>query len=288
MNVSIYYVEDIVNKSDYNSNFIPENYINIRKHGQIKLLLNEIRFLSQDVEIKKYDFVNVLYIGSGKGYHLPLLISLYKQYNINWYFYDPIGHCRRLNTLNDKYHNIHVYDKMFTDLDTSNYINMENLLFISDIRTLNNGNKEPTTENLLCDYELQNIIIKKLKPMFSLIKFRMPFPNDWNDKNSLQIPVGKQYIQVFQKHDSNEFRIFLTSVLMFEDININKLIEYENKFAWYNQNYRFKYDNDIKIAIEILNIYFKSENNNIFNFTYANNNNIKKIIYKISNFFNRC
>lgn len=263
--IKIYYVNNINKRSPYKKeefSYLPyyvnkNNKKHIPKQGQLKLLLNEIRFLTEDVKIQNLAELkfNVLYIGSGKGYHLPYLIELYKKYNIDWWFYDPAGHCQKLLNLEKK--NIHIVNDFFTKNDIEKFKLYKNLLFISDIRTINPENTEPVTINLLYDYELQNTILTELKPMFSLIKFRLPFPDDWKSNYDLKIPFGKEYIQAFSPYNSSEFRIFLTDIISFKNItDLDEiLLEYEEKFSWYNKFYRFQNDNDLLISIKILNKY---------------------------------
>ncbi|CCU55673.1 poly(A) polymerase small subunit VP39 [Choristoneura biennis entomopoxvirus] len=281
-----YYIHDINIEIDYDKNFNPNYAFNFRKQGQMKLLMNEIRFLSEDVEISKNyknKNINILYIGSGKGYHIPVLIDMYSTYNINWYLYDPTGHCDKLYNMEKKNKNIKIHDTIFNKSDVEKYESMNNLLFISDIRTIDDDNIEPTTKNLIHDYDLQNYILKELRPI-SLIKQRDPFPDDWDDSYKLSIPDGKEYIQCFQKYDSAEYRIFISGITTFTDINADILNKrgLDRKLAWYNMKYRFKYDNDYKIAYRILNKYMKTENKPILKYNHINKNNISNIIKSIS------
>lgn len=284
----IYYIHNITSQLPY----IPDNgkdknkniYPNIKMAGQMKLLLNEIRLLSGDIEIHKFkqEQLLILYIGSGKGYHIPTLIQLYQHYNnINWHFYDPNGHCKKLYDLAAKKKNISIFDEYFTNETLNLYKNItQKLIFISDIRSVDDNKTEPQTKNLLFDYDLQNNILKKLNPMFSLIKFRMPFPDDWNNTLCFLKPVGQEYIQAFSKSSSTEFRIFLNSTFIFETItSVDQLKEYEEKLFWYNHCYRYKYDNDLVIANYILNLYNKAEKQILSKI------DIKTFLEKLSNNF---
>lgn len=262
----IYHTEDIMFSMAYNHNKKPKINYNFPMLGQLKLLFNEIRFLSEDVNITQFkqEKITLLYIGSGKGYHIPLLIDYYKEYNIDWHLYDPNQHCDYLYILaNGNLKNkLFIHDRFFTEDDIITFKNLKSiLLFISDIRTVDENEKEPKTKNLLNDYNLQNKILMGINPTFSLIKFRMPFPDDWKDNYSFQKPIGKEYIQAFSKSTSTEFRIFLNYPFTFEEIKEKKqLIEYEEKYAWYNNEYRFQKDNDFKIILQILNIYLQKNN----------------------------
>lgn len=265
---SIYTVDNILHRTEYNDEPLEGPRYRIKMPGQLKLLLTEIRFLTEDVEIhtmpnKKF---TLLYLGSGKGFHIPFLISLYEKYNIEWVFFDPNGHCDKLYDYKKlSKTKIDIRDEYFTDKNIEEFKNIENLLFISDIRTTASNKDElvdlsPTTDNLISDYRLQNNVLKQIKPLFSLLKFRVPFPDDWQDGFEFEKPVGKEYIQAFQKPTSTEFRIFLNSSFVFEKINnIDELKKYEEKFSWYNREYRFKHNNDLNIAYYIFQNYYNIE-----------------------------
>lgn len=275
-------IEDIDKKENYiKSRKSYHLYPSIKKNGQMKLLVNEIRFLSYDIEIHnlKNNKFNLLYIGSGKGYHIPFLMNMYKNYNINWYFYDPVGHCDSLTELNnDK--TVFVRDKYFLEEDMEEFKNSDRqLIFISDIRTVDENSLEPRTKNLYEDYILQNKILDFLKPDFSLLKYRVPFKDDWNNDLEFFKPKGKEYIQAFTKNDSCEFRIFLNSIIIYEKIKNSDLIEYENKFYWYNTNYRIQKKNDLQIALFVFNCYNHNENKIMLNrsFTLDYLKNISKL-----------
>lgn len=285
-----YFVDDIKYYLKYQPKLHNEHrYYSFAKQGQLKLLLNEIRFLTEDVEI--HNFINqkfiILYIGSGKGYHIPPLIKLYEKYNIKWILYDPNGHCNELYNYRDQNPTkIEINDTYFLDKDIENFIIPSDykFLFLSDIRSVEDNKKEPSTHNLLFDYNIQNNILSKLKPDFSLIKFRMPFPDQWDKSQIFYKPVGREYIQAFSPNSSTEFRIFLNSIPTFQKISKNNILkDYEEKFSWYNNNCRFIKKTDLKIAIHVLNVYDKIEKKNINNI--VNMDNINEYLNEICNNF---
>nr|AAC33825.1 poly(A) polymerase regulatory sub-unit [Heliothis armigera entomopoxvirus] len=288
-NPIIYYISDIKNERPYKKNTKPYIF-NFRKPGQIKLLINEIRFLTEDVEIyKNYNnkIINILYIGSGKGYHIPLLMEIYSKYNIIWHLYDPNGHCDKLNEISNKNNNVNIYNQIFDKKDVELYEDVQNLLFISDIRTIDDDKIEPNTKNLIHDYDIQNYVLKQLKPI-ALIKQRDPFPNDWDESYEMYIPDGKEYVQCFQKHDSAEYRIFVCGATTFTKVNLDvlKTRNIDKKLAWYNTKYRFDNFNDYRIAYRVLNKYLKTENLPFLKYTDINKNNIKSVIKSISKTIN--
>lgn len=230
------------------------NHYQIRSQGQLKLLFNEIRFFIEEIKPDPKKHYKVIYIGSGKGYHIPKLIDMFSKYNITWIFYDPNGHCKRLMDIRSD--RIQINDRLFLQEDISKITRSESeqLVFISDIRS--SSGREPTTENLLFDYKIQQDFIEQLNPDFSLVKFRMPFVSDWDSSMSFNQPEGPQYIQCFSKSTSTEFRIAVPKNPKFKTIkSVSILKEYEEKFFWFNQRYRFQNDNDLKLASYILNSY---------------------------------
>lgn len=265
---NLYYVSDILHQLEYSDRDYEAQKFKVKMPGQLKLLLTEIRFLTEDVEIHTMadrEFT-ILYIGSGKGYHIPFLISLYEKYNIKWIFFDPAGHCDKLYEYQKFSKNkIDIRNEYFLDKNIIEFKNIENLIYISDIRSIDSNkinipDVSPNTQNLLHDYKIQNNVIKQLKPLFSLVKFRMPFPDDWKEGFEFEKPVGKEYLQAFQKQSSTEFRIFLNSTPVFEKINdIEELKKYEEKFSWYNREYRSQFENDLNIAYYTLQYYYNIE-----------------------------
>lgn len=287
---AIYTVEDIEYSLKYQENNNRKDLYNIHMNGQVKLLLNEIRFLNEDVEMKNFinDKIRILYIGSGKGFHIPYLIQLYNKYDIIWEFYDPNGHCDNLNKIEKKNpQKIKIHNTYFTDKNIEYYkYNERKLIFISDIRSIDENKKEPSTINLLNDYQLQNNILIQLKPMFSLVKFRMPFPDDWKTEYNFLKPIGKEYIQAFTKPSSTEFRIFINSIITFEKISSPSVLKkYEEKLYWYNNVYRITNKNDLVIASYIINEYNKTEKNNYLPMINYDSTNIINHINQITTTF---
>lgn len=287
-----YNIKDIKYFMKYTPKKEPTDYYyKFKKQGQLKLFLNEIRFLTESIEIQNFekDKFILLYIGSGRGYHIKSLINLYNKYNIKWILYDPCGHCNDLYKYRDENPNkIEINDTYFLEKDIENFIIPygHKFIFISDIRSVDKNKSEPNTKNLLFDYNIQNTILSRLNPDFSLIKFRMPFPDQWTPNQVFYKPVGEEYIQAFTKNSSTEFRIFLNSIQTYQRISKNKtLIEYEEKFSWYNNNCRFIKKTDLIIAIHILNLYNKVENKNVFNIINIDNINeyLKEITDNFSN-----
>lgn len=263
-----YWVNNIKGSAKYKPhNKRTKHLYSFKLQGQLKLLLNEIRFLTDSIKIhnrKVNERYIILYIGSAPGLHIPYLRKLYSKYNIEWHLYDKTPHCNEIvqtfkkpNMVNSAY---------FLEKDIEFFLRKKRthtILFISDIRTTTSSKSEPTTQNLIEDYKLQWNIVKKLRPEFSLLKFRLPFPDDWKDGIFFNFPYGEQYLQAFTDRSSNEFRIVVKENNITGKLIFTKkiLIEYEERFAFYNQEYRYKYSADLVLAAYILNLYEIYENN---------------------------
>lgn len=243
------------------SNNTSKNLFNFNKRGQLKLLFSEIRFLTCGVEIhnspkEKYLF---LYIGSGKGFHLPILMDMYEKYDIEWHFFDPNGHCKELYNLAETNKKIKIHDTLFLEDNMEYYKNItRKLLFVSDIRT--DENNVVTSKNVIFDNQLQNTFLKTLKPSFSLLKGRVPFPGEYFEP--FEIPVGQSYLQPFNKPSSTEHRIFLGSNIVFKEVTEDDLREYEEKFFYFNMVIRPNTKFDLRNTRYIFEAYFRAEGNN--------------------------
>lgn len=277
---SILLVDNLTREMEYSDKTIDSTkFPKIKKSGQIKLLLSEMNFLTNYVKLDNFKNtkLTILYIGSGEGYHIPYLIEIYKDFNIDWFFFDPVGHCSSLTMKSGE--NIIINNRYFTNIDIETFKKHNNLIFISDIRTVDKDCLEPTTKNLLNDFKLQNNILEKLEPMFSLVKFRMPFPDDWDEDYKFMMPVGVKYLQPFSGPNSAEFRIALNKIIQFKEISdIETLKEYERKFAWYNKN---RFENNYKIDYSMAAYIF----NSVFNTDFYSIKNILDFLKKISNNF---
>ncbi|AAC97833.1 ORF MSV041 putative poly(A) polymerase small subunit PAP-S homolog (vaccinia J3R), similar to GB:L22579 [Melanoplus sanguinipes entomopoxvirus] len=237
----------------------PNNVSN--KHpGQLKLLMTELQFFNNcniDALNSKDRPIYVLYIGSGRGYHLIKLLDLYKDYNIKWYFYDPSGHCISLERMSQY---VSINNDYFTEKNINEFKNKKPLLFISDIRSTDGS--EPRTKNLIDDYKIQNNIVLNLRPLYSLLKFRYPFPDDFPPEIENEVYVdGIKFLQPFCGPQSTEMRIFVSEQnIILKNFSKEESILFEEKMYYYNKNYRIINKNDILIAGFILKSTNKFDN----------------------------
>lgn len=213
-------------------------------NGQLKLFITTLNFLLDN--IKKNDIV--LYIGSGKGYNIPILIEAFMAYNIEWHLYDPAGHCSSLERNGDIYVNNIYFTIEEAKKFVRNNIKENRLVFISDIRTTEDTDGSVRSSDLLKNYELQNDILNFLDPRVSFLKWRCPFPDDWI--RNFDIPCGKEYLQPYVSKFSNELRLVCKSPYTFKTITKYDSECYEELLYYYNKILRRK--NNIKIVTYIL------------------------------------
>lgn len=184
----------------------------------------------------------ILYIGSGPGHHIKLLIDIFSDYKFKWELYDTTQHVRSLEDYsNNTTSGIKIYHQYFTNDNILRYKDKK-LIFISDIRT-NNYGKEPSTNDLLENYKLQENIVKMLNPEFSLLKWRCPFPD--KTFQEFQTLSGLELLQVFTSKYSAEMRLICSKPYNFNRvINYEKSVDYEEKMFYYNKRIRNgeKYD----------------------------------------------
>jgi hypothetical protein len=190
-----------------NLNRLP--YVNLSKQihtnlhkGQYKLLFSEIEFLTNYGNKSTH----VIYIGAAPGYHIPCLLSMFK--NHIFYLYDPaFTYTKHLQEYLDR-KRVFLYSKFFTEETILEFKQMHNIdtkntLFISDIRTtINQSNIESMNKTIIENMNLQKNIVKLLNPLVSMLKFRLP----WTDEN-FEYFDGIRYFGVYAKWESTETRL---------------------------------------------------------------------------------
>lgn len=144
--------------------------------GQRKLLLNEIEFLTQFGNLSKI----VLYIGAADGKHIGLLANMFKKHKFILYDSNEFDNC--LTSIS----NIEIKKQLFTDNDINLYKD-QNVLMISDIRNMPNGYIKSLPDEMgddlnidleemvKLDMEMQKKWVLEIKPIMSMLKFRLPY-----------------------------------------------------------------------------------------------------------------
>lgn len=162
-------------------------------HGQRKLLLSEIEFLTEYGHLSN----NIVYAGSAPGIHTKFLSILFP--NHHFYLYDPAPFVVKESSkisLNNEYFTNEVCKKL-------NKKFKGDLLFISDIRRTPEIDDMNLFENMVYeDLMMQKDWIKLMKPKMSMLKFRIPF-----NKKEIEYFDGIIKFQVWAPISSSETRL---------------------------------------------------------------------------------
>jgi hypothetical protein len=225
-------------------------HINSKKEhpGQVKLLLMETLFLAKYIDTKP-DIV--VYVGAGPGLHLLMLMELFP--NLYFHFWD----CRfderlKREEKNGKYK---LFQRYFEQKDCAQYVGKK-ILFMSDIRALTMSEKNVSDQNttLIENQQMQWDWIREIKPMVSMLKFRLPF-----ESKSIQYEYcdGEIYVQPYTSPWSAESRLIVHNP---EKIKIYNNFDYENKFVFFNYVIKhcilFNYKGSDSIGINELYMYW--------------------------------
>ncbi len=146
--------------------------------GQLKLLMSEIRFLTLYLE-REHLNPQVVYAGASPGQHIPILLSLFPQ--VKFHLYDPRGFGIQGSD------QIFLYNQYFTDEDAKDWSEIEEVYFISDIRTadfvrnkrLGHEGDFKTEADVWTDNIRQMKWVQIMRPVQALLKFRLPYVQQW-------------------------------------------------------------------------------------------------------------
>lgn len=202
--------------------------------GQMKLFTSTVTFLLK-LNLDKNTIYTMLYIGSAPGSNLYFILKMLEDYKIYVHLFDPNPHDKRLLTLE----NVTIHSELFTEKQYHSWTNIDNLIFISDIRSINKNAREPSLSNLLYDYNIQFRCYDAIKPKYASFKLRYPFPTEIDKGFKMEIPFGVEYLQICTG-DSNERRLILTNYNPKKTtIDYERCKDSEEMMAFYN-NYKYK------------------------------------------------
>ena len=190
--------------------------------GQLKLLLSEMEFLLRfHDEGKKY---HVVYAGAAPGNHIYVLLDLFQ--NVSFTLVDPnpivVKTCSR----------VAVRRELMTESIAAEFSSMDNVLFISDVRTGPDLNNEPISvqqEQIHRDMMAQLSWYRAMRPACTLLKFRLP----WSTHETTEYLGGDIMLPVFGKFLTHETRLCVQGPD--EPLVIYKCREYEGRMAYFNQ-----------------------------------------------------
>lgn len=198
--------------------------------GQLKLLDSEIEFLSMFPETEK-----VIYVGASPGNHIPYLATLFPEKHFD--LYDPSAFSMYYGESNRKItpKNISIFSER-AEAGTFNKTDGSTSLFISDIRSFNprsGASEDELNKLLLGDLELQMNIANGIRPVASLLKFKLPYGDGETDYFD-----GKIMLPVWGKQQTTETRLLVTDHKKKRKYNHK---EYENRMNYFNKIHRYAY-----------------------------------------------
>lgn len=158
--------------------------------GQLKLILSDISFLNyfwNPDQVPNPTFVSV---GAAPGHHYPILVKMFPQ--INFVFYDPRPFSFTEEDLAEFADRVDIRVQLFTDDDAREWAGRNDVLFTSDIRSINNEDlkKRGLTDEQISrelekavddDMKLQQGWIEIVDPVAAMLKFRLPYVDDDQD-----------------------------------------------------------------------------------------------------------
>lgn len=212
--------------------------------GQLKLLLSEMQLLVYHIDPAKVN--EIIYVGAANGHHLFVLAKLFPQFIFNLYDISD-GWDNRLHQLA----NIKINNFYFTKKEILKWTESKKpVILISDIRNLSADGelgKEKIEQMVQEDMELQKTWVEQLNPVAALLKFRLPFYEDFNLKkyksSKYNYLDGIVYRQVFGGRNTSETRLLIRGIAYRDwDFKI-----YEEQLFYHNQVVRkdFKFFNPI-------------------------------------------
>ncbi len=231
--------------------------------GQRKLLLSEIEFLTRIIRKAQEtpvisESVNgflytLLYVGAAPGQHIPILSEMFPE--VKFILYDPAPF--RIKPTKS----IEIHQKLFTDDLVAQYSTegkkQNRLLFVSDIRSAprtgyqDTDNVDPEFENeVRKNLSQQRSWVEKLRPVRSLLKFRLPFGEE-SDKATTEYFDGVINFQAYAPPQSSETRIEVghnPKLVVYDNTLYEQQLFYFNtryriqSFVHYNRRYGWSYD----------------------------------------------
>lgn len=167
--------------------------------GQRKLMLSEIEFLTKYTS-KSAVYVCV-YAGAAPGTHISFLSQLFP--HVKFILIDPSEFSIEAS------HNINIRQEFMTNSIAEEFIGTDNLLFISDVRSVDYRDVDRLTleENIQRDMAWQSDWYKIMKPMAAMLKFRLP----WDDRCSTYLD-GDIFLPVWGPQSTTECRLVVDQI----------------------------------------------------------------------------
>lgn len=140
-------------------------------YGQLKLILTDIMFLTIFWNSKEVPRPQIVIVGAAPGHHYPILVKMFP--DITFHLYDP----RRFDIPRESRERIRLYNQYFTDDDAHIWSGRKDVIFISDIRSFEEGmTTEEKEDRVVFDMNLQKNWVEIIDPIISSLKFRLRYP----------------------------------------------------------------------------------------------------------------
>jgi hypothetical protein len=254
--------------------------LNVNIHwGQRKLFLSEVMFLNEYYNLYDKNKEKIfIYAGAAAGHHIILLSIMFP--DIKFLLYDPAKFAIK------ETQQIKIFNEYFTNDTAESLKKYENSLFCSDVR------REAKNEIILEDMKLQSDWVKIIKPLASMLKFRVIYPkiqeNNHPDNKYIYLD-GELYMQQYAPIHSTEMRLISQKQKTnYKDTEYD-IYDIESTCFYFNNVVRQKY-------------YYKHKYNCISHHydgmaeiriwkTYLKNNNIKittKLICELIDLLTKC
>lgn len=161
-------------------------------HGQRKLLLTEIEFLTLHGNLSR----NVVYAGAAPGIKTRFLSTLFPEHKFHLYDPNPFG-------IKETEH-IKIYNQYFTDATAKELGDKfsGDCLFISDIRRTPD-NPDDFEDYVYDDLQMQQRWIQLMNVKMSMLKFRLPF-----NRSEITYADGEIRYQPWAPLSSTETRLY--------------------------------------------------------------------------------
>lgn len=166
--------------------------------GQLKLILNEIEFLTLVIQRKQEEKderpITMVYAGAAPGHHMEYLQKLFP--DVVFELYDPNDFVVEDNLT------LRTHVQFFTDKDAAHWSEQPKekyIVFCSDIRT------DPATpENVKANMDMQLRWWQIISPELAIFKFRLPW-----EEGTTEYLDGDIYIQPYPGPTSTETRLIV-------------------------------------------------------------------------------
>lgn len=180
--------------------------------GQLKLLMTDIMFLTIFWNQKELPKPQVVIVGAAPGHHYPILAKMFP--GATFHLYDP----RRFD-IKLPVERIRLYNDYFTDEDAVFWSGRSDVIFISDIRSID---KDTTAEEyegrVRIDMEMQQRWVEIINPVAASLKFRLEYPLEDPVTKIANVDIISEYLdgyrmkQIWAPQTSTEVRLIPVKV----------------------------------------------------------------------------